>query len=150
MNLDAESLRLRDRVVEELVELASTADEQLAHLAKTGFPNVELIAGYLNWSSDQLIPLLRQRRAITADATLAANAVGAALLEFDEELATERRERGTMASLSDDGLRTDPRWENIRRLARNALERFAEMGVAIPRLADIGYNAREDSPGSSG
>lgn len=151
MDRDVESRLLRYRVVEELVELASPADEQLAHLAKTGYPKIELIAGYLNWSYDRLIPLLDQRGALTADATLSANAVGEALLEFDKEMATEHRQNGMVKALSDDGLRTDPRWERIRGLARLALERFAEMGIPVPRLTDPDYNvARDDAPGTPG
>jgi hypothetical protein len=137
---------MRYRVVEELVELAGSPDDQIAHFRRRSMPLIELTRGCLNWSYDML-PVLERRGALSAGVLQTTNAVSEALLELDRETAVEYEQTGKIRASTEQGIREDPRWESVRELAREALVAFRALGVPTPSLTDDDFNApRDDAP----
>ena len=144
--LDANTRLMRYRVVEELVELASPADEQMAQLR--GFEGwyEELAISYLNWSATML-PELERRGALSVEVVRSTNAVAAALTQLCVECGEEHESTGAIWAFTGEGLRQDPRWQAIRDLAALALVAFRDLGIPTPKLGDQDFNApREDAP----
>jgi hypothetical protein len=134
---------MRYRVVEELVELASPAQEQIDHLRPY---YEELLKGYLNWSYEML-PVLNEQGALSPDVVRTTDAVSAALWSLDAECAAEYESTGAITAFTEEGIRSDPRWEAIRGLASEALTAFRELGIPTPKLSDEDFNRpREDAP----
>jgi hypothetical protein len=129
----------RYRVVEELVLLASPADEQIATFRRSGYPYAELWMGYMNYSYDQL-PYLQDRGALSPGIVKTTDILAEALLAL--------REDDTPEAFTEEGIRLDPRWERIRKLAREALVAFSnDLGLPIPRMSDPDYDCpRDDAP----
>jgi hypothetical protein len=130
--------------VEGLVLLASPADEQLEFLREHP-PRIELVIGFMEWEYG-LLPGLSQAGLISDKARDATEAVYQALQALDRQLADIPADEPWLA-LTDEGIRTDPRLSEIRRLASRALDEFATLGVPIPGLLDEDYNVpRETAP----
>jgi hypothetical protein len=137
------------RVVEQLVELASTPDEQVEYFDRHHWDGWygELLLSWLNWSADML-PQLEQANVLSPEAVRTTKAVTEALWSLDGECAAEYRRTKSIQAFTEDGVRHDPRWEAIRVLARQALAAFLDMGIPTPRLSDDDYNVRrDDGPG---
>ena len=142
--VDQEDLLLRYRVVEELVLLAATGDEQVEFLAREGWDRMELLKGYPNWSQD-IVPVLDERGMMSPEVMDATRAVSVALATLDTELANEYKRTKAIKALTDGGIVGDARWQQIRGLAQAALSAFRDLGVTVPDLLDASYNIRRRS-----
>ena len=129
---------MRYRVVEQLVELASPADEQIP-VYRPHDMYVELWKGYMNDAYFGL-SYLKERAALSPDIVRTTDAVAAALFAL--------RDDNTPEAFSEEGIRHDPRWERIRELAQKALDAFNnDLGIPIPSMSDPDYNVpRDDAP----
>jgi len=145
--MDAETRLLRYRVVEGLVLLAAPAVEQIEYMDTHGWKHrIELLIGFMNWEHE-LLPRLDRDGALSPEALNRTEAVNEALVALGDEFAHQYPVPEPILALRDDGIRTDPRWEMIRSLARQALDAFGDLGVPIPRLLDEDYNIRrQDAP----
>ena len=141
--LDLNTRKLRYQVVEQLVELASPADEQVEHF---GVYIAELLHGWMNWS-DEMLPVLEKRGALSPDIVRTTRDVSAALWALDRDFTIEYEQTRKIQALSEAGLRDDPRWETVRQLARRALAAFRDVGIPTPSLSDPDFNTRRpDAP----
>jgi hypothetical protein len=94
---------------------------------------MELLKAYLN-DSYIMLPDLDREELLSPRIFQLALALGDALLALDTQLAEEYERTGRIGALSTNGIRHDPRWEPIRRLARQTLDAFAEIGVPVPPI----------------
>jgi hypothetical protein len=137
---------MRYRVVEELVVLASPADEQIATLRGFDGWHDELVLQWLNWPA-AMLPELQRLGALSPESVRTTDAVTNALSNLDRECGEELRSTGDAYAFTAEGLQHDPRWQNIRDLASVALVAFRELGIPTPKLSDEDFNQpREDAP----
>jgi hypothetical protein len=134
---------MRYRLGESLAALAAPADEQIDQLRRQGgFPIAELARDFWDWL-DRL-PDLELAGALSEAAIGAIERVNAAILEVDTASAGPV---GTPYLWTEEALRTDPRWQQVRAAAQIALAAFSDLGVPAPLPADPGFNGpREDAP----
>ncbi len=117
--------------------------QQIEHLRPY---DEELLKGYLNWSYEML-PELQRQGALSPEVVRTTDAVSAASWALDEECAAEYEATGNITAFTEEGIRTDPRWEAIRGLASEALAAFRDLGIPTPKLSDEDFNTpREDAP----
>jgi len=101
--VDSDVRLKRYRVVEELVLLAAPADQQIEYLNRTGWPRIEMVRGYLNWSYEMLLVLDRQG-ALSPEVVTATEALAQALFALDDDWTAEYKETGTIEALSENGV----------------------------------------------
>jgi hypothetical protein len=130
---DPDLLLARLRVVQELTFQAAPADEQLKFLTLNNWDAMELLKAYLN-DSYPMLPALDSEGLLSPLVLQHASALGDALVALDAQLAEEYNRTGRIGALSTNGIREDPRWAPIRRLARQTLNAFADLGVPVPPL----------------
>jgi hypothetical protein len=134
---------MRYRLVEDLVELASPAEEQVALLDQTGFPVQELALAFWNWL-DSFSGTLEERGALSPEVSASMKAVVAAIEVIDRASAGGP---GTPYLWTVEALRQAGEWESVRQRARSALEAFAVLGIPTPKLSDPDFNKpRSDAP----
>ena len=141
---DADLQLARLRFVQELTFQAASGDEQLRFLALRNWDSMELLKAYLN-DSYVMLPQLARERLLSPRILQHASALAEALFALDAQLAEEYKRTGRIGALSATGIRQDPRWASIRRLARQALDGFADIGVPVPPL--IGPRANRSPDG---
>ena len=94
-----------------------------------------------------IVPVLNEQGALSPDVVRTTDAVSAALWSLDAECAAEYESTGAITAFTEEGIRSDPRWEAIRGLASEALTAFRELGIPTPKLSDEDFNRpREDAP----
>lgn len=141
--LDAFTRVMRWRLIERLVETASSADVQIRLVDDVHFQYREVAQRFWDWW--EFVPTLDTCGALSAEALAAVSRVNDAFLELDR--------RSTQGSETPEHLRTGepfcyrPEWEAIRRAACEALQAFELMGLPVPCLTDADFNQpRSDAP----
>jgi hypothetical protein len=139
---DPDTRLMRYRLVETLVEVASPAEDQAALLDRGGFPVAELARSFWDWFDR--VPTLRERGALSPGVVSALAAVDAAFRVIDE---ASSGGPGSPYLWTNESLRGDPEWDEVRRAARVALQAFNDLGIPTPRLTDPGFDTgRSDAP----
>jgi hypothetical protein len=133
---------MRYRLVETLVEVASPAEDQVALLDRGGFPVAELARSFSDWFDR--VGTLQDRGALSPEVVTALDSVDAAFRVIDE---ASSGDPGSPYLWTNESLRGDPEWEEVRRAARTALRAFSDLGIPIPKLTDPDFNiGRDDAP----
>ena len=142
---------LRWRLIERLVELAAPADEQIRFVVipdpRIVGQSVWDIAGeFWEWTASFLSGMVEAGVVPPDLATKVEHVVdGARAIRDAFDIAWD--EQQSIWLHTPEALRSDPLWAEVRHRAREALEGFRDLGLPIPALTDLDFNApRENAP----
>jgi hypothetical protein len=140
----------RWRLIERLVELASPAEAQLTYLSTDGTEFMaqkvwELPVEFWEWCS--FLPEMVRQGVVTPDLASTVSTVVETIRSMDRDAEREWSDHRINWLHTPEALATDPRWDELRHLALEALDGFEALGLPIPNLSDEDFNTpREDTP----
>lgn len=141
----------RWRLIERLVELSASSDDQIAYITRTGTDYIgqrvwDLAGEFWEWT-DTVLDHLAEAGAVPDELARKLWAVIDAVRIIRDDSDREWEESHSIWLHTPEALATDRRWKAVRRLANVALAGFRDRGLPIPNLTDTDFNiAREDAP----
>ena len=141
----------RYRVVEWLVVLASTYDEQAAYIRpsqEAALPDIWPFMVLDDWLNEGVdwTAISDERGALSPEIVSATAALTEAVESIIQE-SDDTYDKTGVSLLTPQAVRDDSRWEQIRLLARTALKAYRDLGIPTPKLSDTDFNTpRDDAP----
>ena len=131
------------------MELAAPADVQLSYLSGAQYMGQaiwDLAVNFWEWA-DPALPIMVDAGVVPPNVARDVEQVvaGVRAIRDADDVAWGEQESNWFHT--PEALASDPLWAEVRLLAQNALDGFAELGLPIPTLNDPEFNTpREDAP----